>query len=214
MTKYQRLEKTKAAGILLDCGCLRLSPEKPFTYASGLQGPIYCDNRLILSYPEARQVLVEALAAVCQLQGLESLTMAGVASAGVPHAAFLAQKFGTSMVYVRSKKKEHGRQNLVEGRLEAGQEVVVVEDLINQGGSVASAVEALRGEGAIVNHVLCLVSYQLDTALEKMNELNLNMHYLCDFNAILDEALNRKQISALELESLKRWHDDPKNWRP
>lgn len=214
MKKPQLLDKEETAGLLLDCACLRLSPSKPFTYASGLVGPIYCDNRLVLSSPEKRQVLVDGLKNLCLSEGLSELTMAGVASAGVPHAAFLAQELKVPMLYVRSEKKEHGRQNQVEGGLQKGQEVLVIEDLVNQGGSVADAVEALRAEGAIVNHVLCLVSYQLPAALEKMRELNVKLHYLCDFDAILKEAQSRQQISPDQLESLRLWQKDPKNWRP
>jgi orotate phosphoribosyltransferase len=140
--------------------------------------------------------------------------MAGVASAGVPHAAFLAHELNTPMVYVRSKKKEHGRQNRVEGELKAGQEVLVVEDLVNQGGSVADAVEALRDEGAVVNHVICLVSYQLPAAQERLKELKVKLHYLCDFDSILEEVQSRKEITQDQLESLRRWQKDPKNWRP
>lgn len=214
MKNKELLEKTKAAGLLLECGCLQLSPDQPFTYASGLVGPIYCDNRLVLSYPENREILVQGLKNLCLSEGLEGLTMAGVASAGVPHAAFLAHELKVPMIYVRSKKKEHGRQNRVEGQLDKGQEVLVVEDLVNQGGSVADAVEALRSEGAVVNHVICLVSYQLSAAIERLEALNVKLHYLCDFDSILQEAQSRQKISADQLDSLRRWQKNPKNWRP
>lgn len=207
-------EKMQAAGLLLECGCLQLSPERPFSYASGLVGPIYCDNRLVLSYPQNREALVLELKKLCHSRGLQELTVAGVASAGVPHAAILAHELKRPMLYVRSKKKEHGRQNRIEGQLVKGQEVLVVEDLVNQGGSVADAIEALRDEGAVVKHVVCLVSYQLPTAIERLSALDVELHYLCDFDSILDEAVSRQQISTDQVESLRRWQKNPKNWRP
>lgn len=206
------LTKLEVAQVLMDCGCLKLSVEKPFTYASGLQGPVYCDNRLILSFPRERTKLMHELSALIKEKSDQSDAVVGVATAGIPHGALVAHLLDRPFLYVRSDKKSHGRQNQVEGHFVAGQEVVMVEDLVNQGGSLAQAVEGVRSSGLRVEQCFCLVDYQMQAAQSVLANHAVKLHSLTDFDSILEAATARKMIESDQGEELRRWQKDPKNW--
>lgn len=204
--------RKRIAEILMDCGCLKLSVEAPFTYASGLKGPIYCDNRLILSFPKERTEVEEELANLIAQKVSQDYLVVGVATAGIAHGALVAHLLNKSFCYVRSDKKSHGRQNQVEGHFSAGQNAIMVEDLVNQGGSLVQAVEGVREAGLLVNDCFCLVDYQMLAADKKLQEAKLKLHSLTDFDSILNAAVARKMIGPNEVDELRRWQNDPQNW--
>lgn len=206
------LSKLQVANLLMDCGCLKLSVAKPFTYASGLKGPVYCDNRLILSYPSQRSAIIQQLAICLKSKTQQQQAIVGVATAGIPHGALVAHLLGRPFLYVRSDKKSHGRQNQVEGHFVAGQEVVMVEDLVNQGGSLVQAVEGVRSSGLKVEQCFCLVDYQMQAAQSVLAANAVKLHSLTDFDSILEAATARKMIESSQSEELRRWQKDPKNW--
>lgn len=204
--------RKRIAEILMDCGCLKLSVDEPFTYASGLKGPIYCDNRLILSFPKERTEVEQELARLITQNITQEFLVVGVATAGIAHGALVAHLLNKSFCYVRADKKTHGRQNQVEGHFVRGQNAVMVEDLVNQGGSLVQAVQGVRDAGLVVNDCFCLVDYQTLAAVKKLNEEELQLHSLTDFDSILNAAVERKMIGPKQVDELRRWQNDPQNW--
>jgi len=180
------MTKEKIASILLGIKAVTISPSMPFTWASGIKAPIYCDNRLLLSHPRQWKGVIDALEAV--LKGLEFDVIAGVATGGISHAAVLAARLKKPMVYVRSKQKEHGKQNLIEGSLKPGQKVIVVEDLISTGGSSIGAAEALRREDAIVTDCTAIFTYELKASKDAFEKARIRLHTLTGFSALLEVA--------------------------
>lgn len=200
------------ANDLLTMGAVALRPEEPFTWSSGLRAPIYCDNRRTLAYPQIRQVICNDFAHCAGAHELVPATIAGTATAGIPHAAWLADRLNQPMAYVRSEAKSHGQQNRIEGIVAAGDAVVVVEDLISTGGSALGAVEALRKEGAEVRAVLAIFSYELDVADTAFAEADVLRHVLTTFSTLIDVAHQRNELSGAELDALRTWRDDPEAW--
>lgn len=199
------------AGILLQIKAIKLSPQKPFTWASGMLSPIYCDNRTILSHPDSRDQVVEAL--VRQAAAFSSFTaIAGVATAGIPHGVLLADRLRLPFVYVRDKPKSHGRQNVIEGELEPGATVLVVEDLISTGGSSLKAVDALREAGAKVAGVLAIFNYGFPEAAQAFQEATCPIHTLSNYHALLQKAVDMGYISETENALLTDWRLDPRGW--
>lgn len=196
---------------LLQIKAIKLNAANPFTWASGLRSPIYCDNRLILSYPEERKIIIRGLTREASSYG-EVNAIAGVATAGIAWGAYVADSMDLPFCYVRSKPKEHGLKNLIEGRLDSGSNVVVVEDLISTGGSSLEAVEALQAEGYKVLGVLAIFQYGFSTAISRFKEKNIQFSSLTDFNTLLARALRSDYISQSEYERLKSWNIDPKLW--
>jgi len=197
---------------LLDVGAVKLRPSDPFTWSSGLVAPIYCDNRLTLSYPRIRRAIRDGFAAhLRERSGLPAI-IAGTATAGIPHAAWLADAVDAPMAYVRDSAKGHGTGARVEGVVEAGDTVVLVEDLISTGGSALDAVEALRNVGAIVPTVLAIFSYQLDTAEAAFREAGVERFVLSDFPTLIEVAHEEERLSDAELRALKAWRADPSAW--
>ena len=197
---------------LLDVGAVKLRPSDPFTWSSGLVAPIYCDNRLTLSYPRIRRAIRDGFAAhLRERSGLPAI-IAGTATAGIPHAAWLADAVDAPMAYVRDSAKGHGTGARVEGVVEAGDTVVLVEDLISTGGSALDAVEALRNVGAIVPTVLAIFSYQLDTAEAAFREAGVERFVLSDFPTLIEVAHEEERLSDAELRALKAWRADPAAW--
>jgi len=198
---------------LLQINAIKLSPQKPFTWASGMQSPIYCDNRLSLSHPAVRNFIlacfVEAAAGFRPIDAV-----AGVATAGIPHAALLADRLSMPFAYVRSKAKGHGRQNLIEGELPAGARVLLVEDLISTGGSSLKAVAALREAGCQVAGVLAIFTYEFDHAKSAFAEANCRLETLSNYSALLQEAVEQQYVSASDLQTLQQWRASPENWQP
>ncbi len=211
--KIQEQTAGKVAAMLLQIEAIKLNTDKPFTWSSGWKSPIYCDNRLSLSYPEIRTVLKEGLVQAI-LENFSSVeAIAGVATAGIPQGALVAEAMNLAFLYVRAKPKDHGMENLIEGKLTKGQKVVVVEDLISTGGSSLKVVEAIRTEGAQVLGMVSIFNYGFDIASRNFYEADVSLISLSDFSHLLKYALDQKYITEDQLISLKAWRMDPSNWR-
>ncbi|MCL7746404.1 orotate phosphoribosyltransferase [Halalkalibacter alkaliphilus] len=204
--------KEQIAKHLLDIGAVHLRPNDPFTWTSGMKSPIYCDNRLTLSYPSVRKDIISGFANL--LEGIEVDVIAGTATAGIPHAALLADKLGLPMIYVRGSAKGHGKQNQIEGKIEKGQKVVLVEDLISTGGSVIQAAEALRESGAEVVAIVAIFTYEFQKAYDALKEANLPTHVLTSYSTLLTVAKEQGTITADQEQRLNEWRRDPtsQNW--
>jgi orotate phosphoribosyltransferase len=202
----------QVAGHLLEIGAVFLQPNDPFTWSSGLKSPIYCDNRLTLSYPKVRKEIANGLSSLIQTNFPDAQIIAGTATAGIPHAAWVSDSLDLPMCYVRSKAKEHGKGNQIEGKVENGQKVVVVEDLISTGGSAISAVNALREAGCEVLGIVSIFSYQLQTGKDKLAEANVKAVTLSDYSSLIQVALEKQLISNEDVVKLESWSQDPINW--
>lgn len=196
---------------LLEIKAVFLQPNEPFTWASGIKSPIYCDNRLTLSYPAVRNEIAEGLKGLIEQNFPDAELIAGTATAGIPHAAWVSDKLGAPMCYVRSKAKEHGKGNQIEGRALPGQKVVVVEDLISTGGSVITAVDALRKAGCDVLGVVSIFTYELEKGKEKFAEAGITNFSLSDYSTLIKVANEKGYITAAELEKLKKWRENPED---
>lgn len=196
---------------LLDVKAVFLRPNEPFTWASGIKSPIYCDNRLVLSFPEKRDLVKNGLVDLIKEAYPEVEVIMGTATAGIPMAALTADVMGIPMGYVRSSNKTHGKENKIEGRVLPGQKVVVVEDLISTGGSCIGVVEALRAAGAVVLGVAAIFSYQLQDAAENFGSIHCPFVTLSNYDALIDAALELDYIKHEDLEKLKAWKQDPKD---
>ncbi len=195
---------SEVAKQLLQIKAIKLSPQKPFTWASGIVSPIYCDNRITLSYPEIRKLLKSGLTEKSKKFGNFD-AVAGVATAGIAHGLLLAESLDLPFAYVRSKPKEHGRQNQIEGFLEKGSKVLVVEDLISTGGSSLAAVDALRDYGAEVVGVLAVFSYNFEKAENAFKTANCQLETLSNYDVMIREALASKFINLIDVDLLTTW---------
>lgn len=204
------IEQTIAKN-LLDIKAVSLQPNDPFTWASGIKSPIYCDNRLVLSFPEKRSVVVEGFVQLIKEQYPDAQAIIGTATAGIPWGAMVADKLALPFGYVRSSNKTHGKGNKIEGKIEAGQKVVVVEDLISTGGSVKDVVESLREAGAEVVGVVAIFSYLLPASTELFTSINCDFKTLSNYDVLIDVALENNYIKEADLEKLKAWKKDPKD---
>ena len=201
------------ANALLDIDAVSLRPHDPFTWSSGLRAPLYCDNRRTLAHPSVRRSTADGFAAVVRRHEWMPLTVAGTATAGIPHAAWLAERLDSPMAYVRSEAKEHGQGRRIEGaRLESGDDVVVVEDLISTGGSALDAVSALRDAGATVRAVLALFSYGLDAADAAFRDAEVACYVLTTFPVLLGVAHRQHGLSDEARDLLEEWRADPEAW--
>ena len=189
--KGQNEIKTLVAGHLLDIGAVFFRPEEPFTWASGIKSPVYCDNRLILTSTESRNDVEQAIADTVKREYPQAEALFGTSTAGIAHAAIAAHVLGLPMGYVRGSSKDHGRNNRIEGRLEKGQKVVVVEDLISTAGSAVQTVEALREAGAEVLGIVSIFTYGMEKGLRRMEEAGVRNVSLSDFNTAAEMALER-----------------------
>lgn len=203
------IQKEVAQG-LLEVGAVELSPNDLFTWASGIKSPIYCDTRLTISYPKVRKTIAAGLAELIKENFPETEVVAGTATAGIPHAAWVSEILDLPMVYVRSKPKDHGRGNQTEGKLREGQKVVVVEDIISTGGSSITAVEALRREGAEVLGVVSVYSYMLPRAQENFDQVGVPYKSLSNFEALVQAAKENGSIQEEDIPGLLQWHADLK----
>lgn len=197
---------------LLEIKAVALSPHEPFTWSSGLRSPIYCDNRLTLSYPEVRDLIAEGFAQLIQEQYADVDVIAGVATGGIAHAAFVAQKLNKPMVYIRSSAKKHGKQNLIEGALHEGQKVVIIEDLISTGGSVLQGVDAVREAGGQVLGVAAIFSYGFEKANENFANKDCKFATLSNYSALLPIAAAENYVSEGDLELLHKWREAPEKF--
>jgi orotate phosphoribosyltransferase len=203
----------KTAEFLLQIKAIKLDNAKPFVWASGWNSPIYCDNRKTLSYPKIRTYIRQQFATMVREEFGEIDVIAGVATGGIAHGVLVAQDLGKPFVYVRSEQKKHGLTNMIEGVLEKGQSVVVVEDLVSTGKSSLMAVEALREAGANVRGMVAIFSYLFPVAEQAFKEANCNLFTLSNYDMLIQQALQTGYINEGDVESLTDWRKDPANWK-
>lgn len=199
------------AKILLKLKAVTLSPEEPYTWASGIKSPIYCDNRLTLSYPEDRSTVEKGLVDLIKEQYPEVEYIMGTATAGIPHAAIIADKMGLPMGFVRSSNKDHGKQNKIEGAKIEGAKVVVIEDLFSTGGSSIEAAKALEEVGYKVLGIVSIFTYNMKNAEENFKAAGFNHHSLTNFDELIEVAHDMDYIKENEIEKLKLFRDNPKD---
>ncbi|CAI3249697.1 orotate phosphoribosyltransferase [Enterococcus cecorum] len=197
---------------LLAIKAVFLSPNEPFTWASGIKSPIYCDNRLTMSFPKVRRLIAKGLAEKIKKQFPDVEVIAGTATAGIPHAAWVAEILDLPMVYIRSKAKDHGKGNQIEGQITPGQKMVVIEDLISTGGSVLEACQAAKREGADVLGVAAIFTYELPKGATNFNTAKLPLVTLTNYTTLIQTALEEGYISEADLALLTAWKHDPENW--
>lgn len=202
----------KTAELLLQINAIKLNPKNPFTWASGWKSPIYCDNRVTLSFPLIRNYIREEFAKHIEKEYGKPDVIAGVATGAIGIGMLVAEYMGLPFVYVRPEPKKHGRQNQVEGFLQKGQNVVVVEDLISTGKSSLLAVDALREAGANVKGMVAIFTYGFDVAVENFKAANVNLHTLGNYNTLLELAVTKQYITEAEQETLKEWRVSPDTW--
>lgn len=202
----------EVADKLLEIQAIRLQPSKPFTWASGWKSPIYCDNRLSLSFPPVRNLIRDGLVESIQhfFQNVEAI--AGVATAGIPQGALVANELGLPFIYVRSKPKGHGMENMIEGQIVPGQKVVVVEDLVSTGGSSLKAADDLRKAGFEVVGMVAIFSYGFQIAADNFANAGVKLVCLSHYDALLPRAVAKKYITSEALESLAEWRKNPGSW--
>lgn len=204
--------KHEIARKLLEVKAVRLQPTDPFTLASGWKSPIYCDNRLTLSYPEVRAYISRALADLVRELYPEATMICGVATGAIASGVLVAEHLGLPFCYVRSKAKDHGRGNQIEGKVEPGDKIVVVEDLISTGGSSLKAVAALREAGLEVLGMVANYTHQFAQAEQAFAEVGVELHTLTNYDALIEEAVRSGVVGAGELETLKEWRQAPDRW--
>lgn len=205
---------TLLAEKLLKVSAIKLQPDNPFTWASGWNSPIYTDNRVTLSYPEIRTFIKVELCRLIQENFPQATAVAGVATGAIAQGALVADTLGLPYVYVRSTPKDHGLENLIEGKLELGQKVVVVEDLISTGGSSLKAVQAIRSAGCEVVGMVAMFSYGFPVAQKAFKEADVELLTLSNYNAMLEAALATNYIRKEDIETLREWRKDPSVWGP
>ena len=204
----------KTAELLLQINAIKLEPENPFTWASGWKSPIYCDNRISLSYPIIRNFLRDEIAKqVEELYGKPDV-IAGVATGAIGMGILVAESLGLPFIYVRPEPKSHGRKNQIEGYLEAGQTVVVIEDLISTGKSSLNAVNALVDFGAKVKGMLAIFSYGFEAATKNFDKTNVELHTLSNYEILLDLASETAYIKQDMVQTLRKWRENPQEWKP
>ncbi|OXB06742.1 orotate phosphoribosyltransferase [Flavobacterium pectinovorum] len=202
----------KTAELLLQINAIKLNPENPFTWASGWKSPIYCDNRLILSFPAIRNYVRDEFAKNIEKQFGKPDVIAGVATGAIGIGILVAESLGLPFVYVRPEAKKHGRQNQVEGFLQKGQNVVVVEDLISTGNSSLMAVEALRNEGANIKGMAAIFTYGFGVAEENFKNANIDLFTLSNYENLLDLAVQKQYITEDQQSTLQEWSESPSTW--
>ncbi len=203
----------KIAEFLLQIKAIKLKPNNPFTWASGWKSPIYCDNRVTLSYPNVRTYIRQQLADQIIEKFGEPDIIVGVATGGIAQGALVAEELGLPFAYVRSSAKEHGMGNQIEGHYSAGQNAVVIEDLVSTGGSSLKAVKALREAGINVKGMMAIFSYGFDVAKENFKNAHCDLITLTNYDVLIEQALNSNYIDESDLESLREWRKAPDQWK-
>ena len=206
--RYDEMER-EIAKALLEIKAVFFRPDEPFTWASGIKSPVYCDNRLILTAPEQRKTVEQAIADTVKANYPECEVLMGTSTAGIAHAAIAASSLDMPMGYVRSGAKDHGRQNQIEGRLEKGQKVVVVEDLISTGGSVLEVVDVLRKAGAEVLGIVSIFTYGMQKGIDRLNAANVKNVSLTNFDTIAEVAAETGYIKPEDVERLIKFRNNP-----
>lgn len=202
------------AQLLLEIQAITLNIAHPYRFTSGILSPIYCDNRLIISYPEKRKIVIDAFLHLIEELRLEFDTVAGIATAGIPHAAWIADRLNKPMVYIRSQSKSHGKRNQIEGQIQPHSRALVIEDLISTGNSALSGVMALRENKVTVTDCLAVFSYQFPTALLQFNHHHLSLHTLSNFTTLIEVAERLGKIQPHEKSLAMTWNQDPHHWTP
>lgn len=202
----------KTAELLLQINAIKLRPENPFLWASGWKSPIYCDNRIILSYPSIRNYVREEMAKQLGKQYARPDLIAGVATGAIGIGILVAEAMGLPFVYVRPEPKGHGRQNQIEGLISPGQTVVVIEDLISTGSSSLKAVQALKDAGLSVKGMMAIFSYGFEVAEKAFSKAQLDVHYLSTYDHVLEQAAETHYISKADLHTLREWKKNPQSW--
>ena len=202
--------KEQTAKILFDLKAVKINVKEPFTFSSGIKSPIYCDNRVILGYPEAREQIVQGFLDIIDTENTD--VIAGVATAGISWAAFIAEKLGKPMAYVRSKPKGHGVGRQIEGAETAGKRVAVIEDLISTGGSSINAAEVLRNSGADSVEVKAIFSYNFKSAFENFEKINCKWDIISDFDILIELLKNEKYLNETEAKTALEWNKNPESW--
>jgi orotate phosphoribosyltransferase len=209
---FNKSTAKKTAEVLLQIKAIKLSPQEPFTWTSGWKSPIYCDNRIILSFPPIRNYIREKMAKFIERHYGKPDVIAGVATGAIGIGILVAEYLGVPFVYVRPETKKHGRQNQIEGFIQKGQNVVVVEDLISSGKSSLNAVKALKAAGLNVKGMVAIFSYETDIAIENFEKEAVTLHTLSDYENLLEQALDTHYINSKELKTLSQWNSNPSEW--
>ena len=209
---FNKSTAKKTAEVLLQINAIKLNPRDPFTWASGWKSPIYCDNRMVLSYPTVRNFIKEEIAKNLENEFGKPNVIAGVATGAIGIGALVAEFLGLPFVYVRTEAKKHGRQNKIEGFVERGQNVVVIEDLISTGKSSLVAVDALKSAGVNVKGMVAIFTYGFDISRENFKTNNVNLFTLSNYESLLEQALNTNFINQKELKILSKWNTNPSTW--
>jgi len=202
----------KVAELLLKAGAILLRPQKPFKFASGILSPIYCDNRLLLSKPKERKILTDYYVEKIRHEDIEADVIGGIATASIPWAALVAEHLNKPMIYIRKEAKDHGKENLIEGGLEKGQSVLIVEDLVSTGGTSLASVASARKEGAVVNECLAIFTYEMELAKNAFNEAKCRLLTLSNFSTLVKVAAEKGYIKPEEISMLKEWSKNPAEW--
>ncbi len=202
----------KTAEILLQIKAIKLEPQTPFTWASGWKSPIYCDNRIVLSYPPMRNYIREEMAKGVEKHYGKPDVIAGVATGAIGIGILVAEALGVPFVYVRPEAKKHGRQNQIEGYLKKGQTVVVIEDLISTGNSSLNAVQVLKEAGAQVKGMIAIFSYGFPISQKNFKNAETELFTLSDYENLIEQAHETNYITEKEMQTLKSWREDPGNW--
>mgnify|MGYP001824280144 CR=1 FL=1 len=209
---FNKHTSRKTAEVLLQINAIKLSPKEPFTWASGWKSPIYCDNRIVLSFPPIRNYIRETMGKQIEKQFGKPDVIAGVATGAIGIGMLVAEYMGLPFVYVRPEAKGHGRKNQIEGFLQSGQNVVVVEDLISTGKSSLNAVRALKEANVNVRGMIAIFSYGFELAKNNFTAENVTLYTLSNYESLLDQALETNYISSRDLKTLKAWNDNPSEW--
>ncbi len=209
---FNKSTAKKTAEVLLQINAIKLSPNKPFTWASGWKSPIYCDNRIVLSFPPIRNYIREKMARHIEKQYGKPDVIAGVATGAIGIGALVAEYLGLPFVYVRPDTKKHGRQNQIEGFIQKGQNVVVVEDLISTGKSSLNAVKALKEAKVNVKGMVAIFTYGFDIAAKNFEDQNVTIYTLSNYENLLEQALDTQYITTKDLETLSEWNANPSEW--
>lgn len=209
---FHKQTAKKTAELLLQIHAIKLQPNKPFTWASGWKSPIYCDNRIVLSYPPIRNYIRETMAKHIEKHYGKPDVIAGVATGAIGIGILVAEYLGLPFVYVRPEAKSHGRQNQIEGSVEKGQNVVVIEDLISTGKSSLNAVKALKEAGVNVKGMVAIFSYGFEVANNNFKEANVTLHTLSNYESLLEQAVDTNYITSKEQGVLADWNANPSEW--
>ncbi|NIM46768.1 MAG: orotate phosphoribosyltransferase [Candidatus Aenigmarchaeota archaeon] len=204
----------KIAEILLNIKAVSLNAKKPYRWVSGILAPIYTDCRLIMSHPKERRIVIEEMEKLIEEEISRDMidVIAGVATSGIPHAAWLAEKLDKPLIYARKEKKDHGKENLIEGKLKKGQKIILIEDLVSTGGSSVSSIHAIRLGGGILDHQISIFTYELEKSKINFKDLKVKAFPLTNFSTLVKVAVDKGYLKQGEKKLVLAWKEDPENW--